>query len=678
MGNHLAAHLTEGYWAIVLGAAYVYITVTAGFPLCVGIWGQLARAFLADELQEEASGIVIGTHLISFFDANLYIFLAIILATFHRWRTGRRLWTRYTARTIVICDATMNYKLLRAYLSKLRALAWRFTTFGVAGQNPCDHFVHEMTHLANSDVILVVGRQDGRIASLAAAEASTIMSVQQARFISANECGGVEALSVGHNKWEKPGLFSKAVALPTAQRLPFLSEKLLNTWRGSHAPGTVMHHVASIAAEGRKEGSAKEAPKARGGQGNLVPWVSMDELLDRFDGRKIVPTETAIEVMSDIIVEQAERCGIWKATAAEEFQKFAASHAFFQDFLTHTPSTPSRRKTAGWMSPRGLLPRFSLDARAVVSASQVMAILRRRKVADWLADLRRKTRQRELLEQGGCAILAVPGGDSSALLRKVWLAWTTHFLKQKKSEDLTFVRHFTPFSLYGANFGDRFLTDANAAPLGEWRKAEELRRNGKKHLSSIGLSLKTIFAAWRRVTIADRAVRVEVAQPTKLDVGSECVGARLAEQCAGVELLAELRIVEGLYESRVAAAERLISFFVIFYTAVRPLSRLPMWSFNMDRSESRLRVASTPAPVSFCEALPAIPAYLMATLKLQAAFRRRLRKQCRIEVDESKKTAETTTPTSEIFQGFWASKATEESVFTAFEREPFALFGVVP
>lgn len=305
-----------------------------------------------------------------------------------------------------------------------------------------------------------------------------------------------------------------------------------------------------------------------------------------------------------------------------------------------------------------------------------MATLRRRKVADWLADLRWKTRQRELLEQGGCAMLLLMG-DSSALLKKAWLAWTRHFLKQKTNAVPSRVRSFS-FSLYGANFGDTFLTDANAAPLGEWRKVEELRRNGKKHLSSIGLSLKTIFAAWSRATIADRAVRVEDAQPTKLDVSSGCVGARLVEQCAGVELLAELRIVEGLYESRVAAAERLISFFVIFYTAVRPLSRLPMWSFNMDRSESRLRVASTPAPVSFCEALPAIPAYLMATLKLQAAFRRRLRSRCGVELEESKTSAETTTPTSKLLPGLWAPQGTQESVLTAFEREPFALFGVVP
>ena len=55
---------------------------------------------------------------------------------------------------LVIADCTVNYKLLRAYVSKLRALAFRFTTFGVSGQNGEDHFVHEMTHLTTSEVVI--------------------------------------------------------------------------------------------------------------------------------------------------------------------------------------------------------------------------------------------------------------------------------------------------------------------------------------------------------------------------------------------------------------------------------------------------------------------------------------------------------------------------------------------
>merc|ERR1719253_1337658 len=109
----------------------------------------------------------------------------------------------------------MNYKLLRAFTSKLKSLSFRFTTFGVAGQNGLDHFVHEMTHLTTSEVILGVGSCDGRLGTLAASEAATIMSIQQARFISKNPCTGVEAIGIGHNPVSKPGLFVHQVHLDT-------------------------------------------------------------------------------------------------------------------------------------------------------------------------------------------------------------------------------------------------------------------------------------------------------------------------------------------------------------------------------------------------------------------------------------------------------------------------------
>jgi hypothetical protein len=45
----------------------------------------------------------------------------------------------------------------------------------------------------------------------------------------------------------------------------------------------------------------------------------------------------------------------------------------------------------------------------------------------------------------------------------------------------------------------------------------------------------------------------------------------------------------------------------MFHQAVKPLSRLPWWGYDLDRSASRLRVASTPAPVGFVETLCKVP-----------------------------------------------------------------------
>jgi len=77
--------------------------------------------------------------------------------------------------------------------------------------------------------------------------------------------------------------------------------------------------------------------------------------------------------------------------------------------------------------------------------------------------------------------------------------------------------------------------------------------------------------------------------------------ARVKQGAGGKDLIAELGYMEGIYETRVAAAERLLAFYVLFHAAVRPVSRLWGLRFDMDRSESRLRVASTPAPVPFVE-----------------------------------------------------------------------------
>jgi len=93
------------------------------------------------------------------------------------------------------------------------------------------------------------------------------------------------------------------------------------------------------------------------------------------------------------------------------------------------------------------------------------------------------------------------------------------------------------------------------------------------------------------------------------------------------ELLAEANLLEALYETRVGSAERLLSFMVIFHRAVKPLSRLWFISYDIDRSESRLRVASTPAPIPFVEHLPGKAKWAKAVVQIQRASRKYIKKQ---------------------------------------------------
>lgn len=136
-----------------------------------------------------------------------------------------------------------------------------------------------------------------------------------------------------------------------------------------------------------------------------------------------------------------------------------------------------------------------------------------------------------------------------------------------------------------------------------WRVAEVYRTMVKRQCGKAESGhLSGIFRAWRRHVIYRRHVDKRQAPKAKRTDEAGAVGADLLVKLKGGALLAELGTIEALYESRVAAAERLLSFLVVFHAAVRPLAKLPFIGFDIDRSESRLRVASTPAPIPFVEA----------------------------------------------------------------------------
>jgi len=131
------------------------------------------------------------------------------------------------------------------------------------------------------------------------------------------------------------------------------------------------------------------------------------------------------------------------------------------------------------------------------------------------------------------------------------------------------------------------------------------------------ITLKNAFEYWRRVALIQREEEGRP-PPTHYD-SAAIVGADLIGKVKGQALIAELAVIEQLYETRIAAMERLMCFYVVFHRAVKPVSRMPLLSFDMDRSESRLRVASTPAPIPFVEELArGPPASLKAMQELDS------------------------------------------------------------
>lgn len=119
------------FWMCV----YIYITVTCHVPLFSLAWS-LVTEYTALELDDTSARVI--DYAVSCIDAHLYVFFAVLVMLLHRMICGRRLWTRFAGRTVVVVDSTVNYKLLRAFGSKLGALAFPFTAFRVTGQRLCD------------------------------------------------------------------------------------------------------------------------------------------------------------------------------------------------------------------------------------------------------------------------------------------------------------------------------------------------------------------------------------------------------------------------------------------------------------------------------------------------------------------------------------------------------------
>ena len=68
---------------------------------------------------------------------------------------------------------------LEAFVSKLFALSYSIASLAVASANPSDHLVHRHTHRVVRGSLLAVGRPDGRLNALSAAENTVCLSVNQ-------------------------------------------------------------------------------------------------------------------------------------------------------------------------------------------------------------------------------------------------------------------------------------------------------------------------------------------------------------------------------------------------------------------------------------------------------------------------------------------------------------------
>jgi len=122
-----------------------------------------------------------------------------------------------------VADIPWVAQTVEAFVSKLFALSYSSASLTVMSANPHDHLVHRQTHRVVRGSLLAVGRPDGRLYTLAAAEGTALLSIKQAASIQ-NLGATCETMGITHNPWPLPRAIESV--LPT-DRPAFLSEYIL-------------------------------------------------------------------------------------------------------------------------------------------------------------------------------------------------------------------------------------------------------------------------------------------------------------------------------------------------------------------------------------------------------------------------------------------------------------------
>jgi len=162
-----------------------------------------------------------------------------------------------------------------------------------------------------------------------------------------------------------------------------------------------------------------------------------------------------------------------------------------------------------------------------------------------------------------------------------------------KAVGLSLAEVFQAWHFHALEMVPRSPLDLKPAEAGYWRQKEAYLTAARTYPMVAEMfrrppSLRETFTAWSLL-----------AAHLLAGVRARAVGACWEHSTAPLKHVLDMQcLMEHLYETRVASIERLIGFFVLFHRMVLPISRVPFLGFAIDRTESRLRVASTPAPVA--------------------------------------------------------------------------------
>ena len=544
-GRQWALHILEGPHSWCLSAAYIFVSVIWGKPIWLSLASLINNAVEDGGSTDGSERVEFADHakrMVLVADAFFYCFLPLFFALVLRVVQRRQLLARLGKRTLVVADVPYVHQLVENYVSKLFSLSYSIASLEVHGANAIDHLVHRFTHRVYRGTLIAVGRTDGRLFSQSKGESWILMAMQQCKAIMHLGCGP-EIISVGHNPYSNQNIFSQQTTL------------------GTHRPLFLCETVSDLRTSQSTEPMALAAAVKKIDQ----TTCSIEQTLNSFStqswgseargGSALVPRPA-----------EAEPVGArhLKALAPGQHDRLqvrvlARWRACMHVFIIHT----HQEKHA----PHA--PRYSHSHKSASTQPNEQRTLGK------------------LLERESSALemqLSLEGskhGDSSL-----------HECRERRDSEKSHhsmhsARSFTDRSLHAAGMFFRDLSRHSAA-----HGLREQSQRGERKDTGANDADNTVHTV-QSLNFQELA---EIGGPRALDRAIDQI-----REGYILQLFDKTSPLELWHENRHASLERYVGFLVLFHQMAARVAAFAPLNFDVSRSQSQLRVATTAAPISAAE-----------------------------------------------------------------------------
>ena len=551
----------EGPIAWVLSVVYIAATVIAGVTPLSALCNHAT-----------GNGSPAAVYVVAIADVAIYAFLAWWTTVVLRLLQGRPLLHRVAGRSVLIGDVPWVSQAAEAFASKLFALSYSIASCSFAAANPADHLVHRHTHRVVRGSLLAIGRPDGRVNALTTAEAACVLSVNQASSIQ-NLGVTCESVTLGHNPFELP-LSAKHLVLPT-HRPRFMCE--------------VMREVDGVASPASSRACSVPPTPSTSVHGGCAMALNADGHAGRHRNSRDASLHGG--------------CARSRDASSHGGSRDASSHG--NSWLTSWLSQPS---VEGYVPRQTLLGQLTLGGDLPAERPRTAAVsLSEAACAALAASSSASNRQLAPLSERASVSM-----DGRAKLRS--LVERVHADVRRRRRSLR--SHGLEELSIGRN--THSSGGADCAPSVMKATFTQVGRRSRKHFER---------AAGRRdaFPLARTSFTVEpLAEPY---LGAWMVRRPDLATLGVDELMRRQQLVQVLSETRFDALQRLCAFFVLFHEMGKtvadwwPRHSLGLLGYDMSRSQSIMRVATTASPVSGMEVRERMLAIRLHTQRAHAATR---------------------------------------------------------